>query len=100
MSLSRRFAVGVAGVSLGNALIAGSYALDGTLLGPITMVALAGAAIGSVGSGVIAYVAYTDPDTFEFGDSRLHQYFPTVFLVGGFATVFAGVMIFVLALVE
>ena len=100
MSLSRRFAVGVAGVSLGNGLIAISHALDGTLLGPVSMVALAGAAICAVGSGIIAYFAYTSPETFDFEDSRLHQYFATIFFIGGAATILAGVMILTLAVVE
>ena len=87
----------MAGVSLGNALLAGGYALDGTLLGPFTTVALVCAAVGSVGSGGIAYLAYTSPDTFEFEDSF---HLPTILLFGGIATVLAGVMNVVLAVVD
>ena len=96
MSLSRRFAVGTAMVSLGNALIAGSHVLDQTMVGPSTAVVTGSAMAG----GVITYLAVTSPDTVDFERSGLQQYFATIVFVGGAATVFAGIMLLTLAVVE
>lgn len=85
-------------VSLGNALIAGSHVLDQTMVGPSTVM-VAGSATAAIGSGYPAYLAVTSPETFDFERSGLLGYLPTILLVGGAATIFAGMMLLTLAVV-
>jgi len=85
-------------VSLGNALIAGSHVLDQSMVGPSTVV-VAGTGLAALGSGFLAYLVVTSPETFESGRSGLQQYLPTIILVDGVATVFAGILLLTLAVV-
>lgn len=90
MRTHRRFRTGMTGVCLGNGLLALGFVLDGSLVGSAGMIALAGAAVAMAGAAAIRYVIRTNPEEFEFTGSAVKRHAPTVVLVGGFATVFAG----------
>jgi len=85
-------------ISLGNALIAGSHVLDQSMVGPSTVI-MAGSTTAAIGSGFPAYIAVTSPETFDLERSGLQEYLPTIILVGGAATVFAGILLLTLAVV-
>lgn len=89
MRARQRFLTGMAGVCLGNGLLALSFGLDRSL-GAATTVALVGAAVAAVGAAAVLFVARTNPDEFEFTGSKTKRYAPTAVLVGGLVTVFAG----------
>jgi len=86
-------------VSIGNALLAGSYVLDQTAVGPSTTV-VASTVAAALGSGCIASLGVTNPDTFDFESSGIQQYFATIVFVGGTAAVLIGILFFALAVVE
>lgn len=92
MTLRRRFATGLAGVCLGNGLLTLSYVFDQTLLGPFTVPALAGTALGAVGSAITLYTVHTNRDKFDFADSGIQWYFPQITFVSGIVVVIAGLL--------
>jgi hypothetical protein len=92
MSAHRRFVAGMAGLCLGNALLAGGYLLDRSLLGPVTLFALVGSALAAVGAGVVLYVAVSDPEQFSFEESSAAHRAPLVALAGGAGAVLAGLV--------
>jgi len=93
----RRYLAGMAGIGLGSALLAVSFLVDRTLLGPFTTLALAGAVLSAVGSLGVVIALLRNPEAVDFEESGLHRQFPTVVYVGGFAVIVAGLLNLALA---
>ena len=99
MRTHRQFAAGMAGLCLGNGLLALSFALDQSLVGSAAMIALAGTVATTVGAAVILCVTWASPETFEFTGSPVKRHTPTVVLIGGVAAASAGALNLALAVV-
>ena len=96
MSLHRRFVCGLAGVCLGNALLAVGFAF-GAVEGLGARVGLFGATLAVAGTGLLGYVAVDDPTPFNFEHSRVARHAPTLVLVAGSVSVLAGAVNLALA---
>ncbi len=95
----RRFLIGLSSLSLGQGFFATRYAFDRTGLEVSTTVGLGSHVMMAVGTAVLAYIAYTDLDTFDFEGSTRKRYAATITFVAGIVVVATGVLTFVVTVV-
>lgn len=88
MSTQRRYAAGMAGISLGNGLLATSYLLDRTLLGPFTTLALVSTSLAALAAAVSLYATCVRTDDADLRGSTG----ATITVAGGIAAILGGLI--------
>lgn len=83
--LVTRAILGIAGISLGNFLIAAANAISGE-----SAVVVAGGLIAALGTGLVALGWWRGDAEFDPGNGTLARLFPTLLLIGGVLLPVAG----------
>jgi len=86
-------------MSLGQGFFAMQYAFDRAALGAFTTTGLVNHVLIALGPAVVAYIAYTHPDAFDFEGSTPKRYGATVTFGAGIVVTVVGILTFVVTVV-